>query len=119
MYDYDVFSVESKAEVLEKSREFWNPGKTDFWSETGVDLVIDRREDYFIWDMSGLRLIDVHLNGGTFNLGHRDAEPDQGGVRQRRRRGHRHRAEDGQARDPAPEDRLDHQGLSRSHRPGR
>jgi len=34
MYDYDVFSVESKAEVLEKSREFWNPGKTDFWSET-------------------------------------------------------------------------------------
>src|SRR5260221_85797 len=26
MYDYDVFSVESKAEVLEKSREFWNQG---------------------------------------------------------------------------------------------
>ena len=74
MHDYDVFSVESKAEVLEKSREFWNPGKTDFWSESGVDLVIDRREGYFIWDMSGLRLIDVHLNGGTFNLGHRNAE---------------------------------------------
>src|ERR1039457_6372477 len=74
MHDYDVFSVDSKAEVLEKSREFWNPGKTDFWSESGVDLVIDRREDYFIWDMSGLRLIDVHLNGGTFNLGHRNAE---------------------------------------------
>jgi 4-aminobutyrate aminotransferase-like enzyme len=71
MHDYDVFSVESKAEVLAKSREFWNPGKTDFWSESGVDLVIDRREGYFIWDMSGLRLIDVHLNGGTFNLGHR------------------------------------------------
>jgi len=74
MHDYDVFSVESKAEVLEKSREFWNPGKTDFWGESGVDLVIDRREGYFIWDMSGLRLIDVHLNGGTFNLGHRNAE---------------------------------------------
>ncbi|MGN6678012.1 MAG: class-III pyridoxal-phosphate-dependent aminotransferase [Streptosporangiaceae bacterium] len=74
MHDHDVFSMESKAEVLEKSREFWNPGKTDFWSESGVDLVIDRREGYFIWDMSGLRLIDVHLNGGTFNLGHRNAE---------------------------------------------
>src|SRR5258708_40286913 len=74
MHDYEVFSVESKAEVLEKSREFWNPGKTDFWSETGVDLVIDRRDGYFISDMSGLRLIDVHLNGGTFNLGHRNAE---------------------------------------------
>ena len=74
MHDYDVFTVESKAEVLEKSREFWNPGKTDFWSETGVDLVIDRRESYFIWDMSGIRLIDVHLNGGTYNLGHRNPE---------------------------------------------
>jgi acetylornithine/succinyldiaminopimelate/putrescine aminotransferase len=72
--DYDVFTVESKADVLEKSREFWNPGKTGFWVDTGVDLVIDRREDYYIWDMSGARLIDVHLNGGTFNLGHRNAE---------------------------------------------
>ena len=34
MHDYDVFSVESKAEVLRKSREFWNPGKTEFWSES-------------------------------------------------------------------------------------
>src|SRR5258707_6893731 len=74
MHDYDVFTVGSKAEVLDKSREFWNPGKTDFWSETGVDLVIDRRESYFIWDMSGIRLIDVHLNGGTYNLGHRNPE---------------------------------------------
>jgi acetylornithine/succinyldiaminopimelate/putrescine aminotransferase len=74
MHDYDVFTVGSKAEVLEKSRDFWNPGKTDFWSETGVDLVIDRRESYFIWDMSGIRLIDVHLNGGTYNLGHRNPE---------------------------------------------
>jgi acetylornithine/succinyldiaminopimelate/putrescine aminotransferase len=73
-HDYDVFSVRSKAEVLAKSREYWNPGKTDFWAETGVDLVIDRRESYFIWDMSGLRLIDVHLNGGTYNLGHRNPE---------------------------------------------
>jgi acetylornithine/succinyldiaminopimelate/putrescine aminotransferase len=74
MHDYDVFTVGSKDEVLDKSREFWNPGKTDFWSESGVDLVIDRRESYFIWDMSGLRLIDVHLNGGTYNLGHRNPE---------------------------------------------
>ena len=74
MHDYDVFTAESKAEVLEKSREFWNPGKTDFWTESGIDLVIDRRESYFFWDMSGVRLIDLHLNGGTFNLGHRNPE---------------------------------------------
>jgi acetylornithine/succinyldiaminopimelate/putrescine aminotransferase len=39
-----------------------------------VPLVIDRREEYFIYDMSGKRLIDAHLNGGTYNLGHRNPE---------------------------------------------
>ncbi|MDQ1719062.1 MAG: hypothetical protein QOE89_3015, partial [Pseudonocardiales bacterium] len=64
MPDYGVFSFDSKDEVLAKSKEFWNPGKTDFWIESGVPLVIDRREGYLIYDMSGKRLIDVHLNGG-------------------------------------------------------
>lgn len=73
-YDYGVFSFASKAEVLEKSKEYWNPGKTQFWIDSGVPLVIDRREEYFIYDMSGKRLIDVHLNGGTYNLGHRNPE---------------------------------------------
>jgi acetylornithine/succinyldiaminopimelate/putrescine aminotransferase len=73
-FDYGDFSFSSKEEVLEKSRDYWNPGKTDFWVEAGVPLVIDRREDYFIYDMSGKRLLDVHLNGGTYNLGHRNAE---------------------------------------------
>ena len=128
----ELISFASKEEVLEKSKEFWNPGKTQFWIDSGVPLVIDRREGYFIYDMSGKRLIDVHLNGGTYNLGHRNPEvvaavtaamqrfdignhhfpslartalaealvaPRPTGltkvdVRQRRRRGHRHRAED-------------------------
>ncbi len=72
--DYGFFSFASKDEVLEKSKEYWNPGKTSFWSEAGVPLVIDRREEYFIYDVSGKRLIDVHLNGGTYNLGHRNPE---------------------------------------------
>ncbi|MFC6237807.1 class-III pyridoxal-phosphate-dependent aminotransferase [Longivirga aurantiaca] len=72
--DYGFFSFASKTEMLEKSKEFWNPDKTTFWSESGVPLVIDRREDYFIYDVTGKRLIDVHLNGGTYNLGHRNPE---------------------------------------------
>ena len=74
MYDYGFFSYESKDEFLDRSREFWNPDKTDFWQDAGVDLVIDRREGYFFWDMAGRRLIDLHLNGGTYNLGHRNPE---------------------------------------------
>jgi acetylornithine/succinyldiaminopimelate/putrescine aminotransferase len=74
MHDYGDFRFDSKAEVLGKAKEFWNPDKTQFWTDAGVDLVIDKREAYFIWDMDGRRLIDLHLNGGTYNLGHRNPE---------------------------------------------
>src|SRR5437588_2553145 len=60
--------------MLAKSKQFWNPDKTQFWIDSGVPLVIDRREGYFIYDVEGKRLIDVHLNGGTYNLGHRNPE---------------------------------------------
>ena len=69
-----MIAFASKSEMLAKSKEFWNPDKTQFWSDSGVPLVIDRREEYFIYDVSGKRLIDVHLNGGTYNLGHRNSE---------------------------------------------
>jgi acetylornithine/succinyldiaminopimelate/putrescine aminotransferase len=74
IFDYGQFSFASKDEVLEKAKTYWNPGKTQFWIDAGVPLVIDRREGYFLYDMSGRRLIDVHLNGGTYNLGHRNPE---------------------------------------------
>jgi len=74
VYDYGTFSFESKDQVLELAKKYWNPDKTQFWSDSGVDLVIDRRQDYFLWDMDGRRLIDMHLNGGTYNLGHRNPE---------------------------------------------
>jgi len=69
-----VIVSQAKLEFLEASKTFWNPNKTQFWQDAGVDLVIDRREGYCLYDMDGKRLIDVHLNGGTYNLGHRNAE---------------------------------------------
>lgn len=65
---------DEKYDVLARSKAFWNPGKTQDWQDMGVDLVIDRRERYHLYDMDGRRLIDVHLNGGTYNLGHRHPE---------------------------------------------
>ena len=65
---------EAKLEFLEASKTWWNPNKTAFWQDAGVDLVIDRREGYCLYDLDGRRLIDVHLNGGTYNLGHRHPE---------------------------------------------
>lgn len=74
MHDYEQFAYEDKDDILAKSRQYWNSDKTQFWQDAGVDLVIDRREGYFLWDMNGRRLMDVHLNGGTYNLGHRNPE---------------------------------------------
>lgn len=74
MFDYGGFKYASKEEVIEKSIRFWNPDKTRFWQMAGIDLVIDKREGYLLYDMSGRRLIDLHLNGGTYNFGHRHPE---------------------------------------------
>jgi putrescine aminotransferase len=74
MFDYGQFQFNSKQDVLDKGTKYWNPDKIAFWQKAGIDLVIDKREEYFIYDMSGKRLIDLHLNGGTYNFGHRNAE---------------------------------------------
>lgn len=63
-----------KAAVLADSAAYWNPDKVHAWSARGVDLVIGRRERYHLYDMGGHRLFDLHLNGGTYNLGHRNPE---------------------------------------------
>lgn len=63
-----------KADLLDRSAAVWNPGKVRFWQEAGVPLVIGRREGYRLWDVDGHELLDAHLNGGTYNLGHRHPE---------------------------------------------
>ncbi len=64
----------TKADVLADSASYWNPDKVHAWAARGTPLVIGKRERYFLHDMSGHRLIDLHLNGGTYNLGHRNPE---------------------------------------------
>lgn len=74
MFDYGHFKFADKQELFAKAIRYWNPDKTRFWQKAGIDLVIDRREGYRLFDMDGRSLIDLHLNGGTFNLGHRHPE---------------------------------------------
>jgi len=63
-----------KEMVLDLSMKWWNPGKTKNWQDDGVDIVIGEREGYYFSDVNGKRLMNLHLNGGTFNLGHRNPE---------------------------------------------
>ena len=64
----------AKDDFIARTTKVWNPGKTLQWQKDGIDLVIDRREGYFLHDMDGRRLIDLHLNGGIYSLGHRNPE---------------------------------------------
>ncbi|TQR08731.1 aspartate aminotransferase family protein [Psychrobacillus soli] len=64
----------TKQKVLQQSIDWWNPGKTRSWQDDGIDLVIGKREGYYFYDMDGKKLMNVHLNGGTYNLGHRNQE---------------------------------------------
>jgi acetylornithine/succinyldiaminopimelate/putrescine aminotransferase len=63
-----------KERVLDLTRRHVAPHRVDVWERFGTQLVIGRREGYRLWDLDGRELIDLHLNGGTFNLGHRHPE---------------------------------------------
>lgn len=63
-----------KADIIEKSVQYWNPSKTLEWQKRGIDLIIGKREGYYFWDMEGAKYLNIHLNGGTYNLGHRNPE---------------------------------------------
>jgi acetylornithine/succinyldiaminopimelate/putrescine aminotransferase len=65
----------TKDRAIAAFRDHVSAAKADFWLGLGIDFVPGRREGPYIWDMDGgKRLINLHTNGGTFNLGHRHPE---------------------------------------------
>lgn len=72
--EYPMYGFANKEEIFDASRKYWNPDKTDFWIDEGIPLVIGKREGYTFEDLDGKSFVDMHLNGGTFNLGHRNPE---------------------------------------------
>jgi acetylornithine/succinyldiaminopimelate/putrescine aminotransferase len=63
-----------KQHVLDATSAHVAPHRVHVWDAFGTQLVMGRREGYRMWDLSGHELMDFHLNGGTFNLGHRNPE---------------------------------------------
>lgn len=61
-----------KAGILALAERHLCPDRVRFLQAAGIDLVIGRREGYRIWDLDGRELLDLHLNGGVYNLGHRN-----------------------------------------------
>jgi acetylornithine/succinyldiaminopimelate/putrescine aminotransferase len=60
-----------KAAALERSHRYLMPNRIETFDTIGVSVVVGGREGYRFWDMDGRELLDLHLNGGTYNLGHR------------------------------------------------
>jgi acetylornithine/succinyldiaminopimelate/putrescine aminotransferase len=71
----------NKDRVLDLTRRYVAPHRVEVWDAFETQLVLGRREGYRIWDLDGHELIDLHLNGGTFNLGHRNPEIIEAMVR--------------------------------------
>ncbi|WDP86328.1 MAG: aminotransferase class III-fold pyridoxal phosphate-dependent enzyme [Desulfobacter sp.] len=63
-----------KSEIIEMAKNYLCPGKIDTFGQIGIDLVIGKRKGPYIFDHDGKKLIDLRINGGTFNLGHRPPE---------------------------------------------
>jgi len=64
----------TREETLELAERYVCPDRVRTLRALGVDLVVGRREDYRLWDVDGREYLDLHLNGGVFNLGHRNPE---------------------------------------------
>lgn len=69
-----IFEEANKAQVFKDSLTYWNSGKTQEWLDLGIDLIMGKREGYYFYDLEGKKLMDVHINGGTYSLGHRNKE---------------------------------------------
>ena len=63
-----------KASVLRAAYEHLIPGRVQAFHELGIDLVMGKREGYRFCDIDGQEYLDLHLNGGTYTLGHRNPE---------------------------------------------
>ncbi|MDQ1247357.1 MAG: hypothetical protein QG597_1727 [Actinomycetota bacterium] len=64
----------TKAEVLELAEQYLCPDRVRTMRTAGIAMVIGRREGYRLWDLDGTERIDLHLNGGVYNLGHRNPD---------------------------------------------
>lgn len=63
-----------RAETIDLTRRHIHPHRLDMFGRLGVELVMGERQGYRFADQSGAWYHDLHLNGGTFNLGHRNPE---------------------------------------------
>ena len=64
-----------KQNAIKNFGDHVSSGKAAFFKKYQMEMVMDRREGPYLWDLDGTkRLFNLHCNGGVFNLGHRNRE---------------------------------------------
>lgn len=61
----------TRADAIDAFGRHVSQAKVDFFRAVGMDVVFGRREGAFFWDVDGRRFLNLHCNGGVFNMGHR------------------------------------------------
>jgi acetylornithine/succinyldiaminopimelate/putrescine aminotransferase len=67
-------AVPDRDEVLALAERYVCPDRVRTFRALGGGIVMGRRDGYRIHDVDGRTWWDLHLNGGVFNLGHRNPE---------------------------------------------
>ena len=65
---------QTRDNIVDLAARYVCPGRVDTFKMLGTVPVMGRREGNYFWDIDGRKLFDVHINGGTYNLGHRNPE---------------------------------------------
>ena len=65
----------NKSQIIELFRKYISPSKVQFFENYGLEFVMGERSGPYLRDLDGTKeLINLHCNGGVFNLGHRNPE---------------------------------------------
>jgi putrescine aminotransferase len=67
-------SAVGRAEALATTSRHLAPHRLEMFRRFGVELVMGERSGYRFRNLDSDWIYDLHLNGGTFNLGHRNDE---------------------------------------------
>lgn len=62
-------------DIYDQAYDAWQPNRVDIFRQYGLTVVLGKRDGYEFEDLeTGRRIINMHINGGVFNLGHCNPE---------------------------------------------
>ncbi len=67
-------SSENRERVLKEFAKHINPSRVRILKSAGLDLIEDRREGAYVWDISGKKYLDCMTGAGSFNVGRRNPQ---------------------------------------------